>query len=58
MAAPRSVAAALLCAAMAWSQLPAQATYQWALPSGFPPPAIPADNPITEAKIESSMQIG
>jgi cytochrome c peroxidase len=48
----RGIAVALLCVGLASSQLPAQATYPWALPSGFPPPTIPADNPITEAKVD------
>jgi cytochrome c peroxidase len=46
------IAAVLLgAAALVSGRVPAQATYQWALPAGFPPPAIPADNPMTEAKI-------
>jgi cytochrome c peroxidase len=48
----RGLAVALLCAALASNPLPGQATYPWALPSGFPPPTIPADNPMTEAKID------
>ena len=51
MTGTRAIAVALLCAALASSQLPAQATYPWALPSGFPPPTIPTDNPMTEAKV-------
>jgi cytochrome c peroxidase len=31
---------------------PAQETYQWELPKGFPPPLVPADNPMTAAKVE------
>ncbi len=27
-------------------------TYQWNLPKGFPPPFVPADNPMTAAKVE------
>src|SRR5262245_5114669 len=27
-------------------------SYAWELPSGFPPPSVPADNPMTEAKVE------
>jgi cytochrome c peroxidase len=32
--------------------LPAQQAYDWNLPQGFPAPTIPADNPITSAKVE------
>jgi cytochrome c peroxidase len=28
------------------------AEYQWNLPKGFPKPYVPADNPMSEAKIE------
>ncbi len=52
MSRTRPLAVVLLLAALASSRLPAQATYPWALPPGFPPPAIPADNPMTEAKVE------
>lgn len=51
MTGTRAIAVVLCCAALASSQLPAQATYPWALPSGFPPPTIPIDNPMTEAKV-------
>jgi cytochrome c peroxidase len=33
-------------------QLPAQPQYDWGLPSGFPVPMVPADNPITPAKVD------
>jgi hypothetical protein len=52
MSGPHAIAVALLVAALASSQLPAQTTYPWALPSGFPPPTIPTDNPMTEAKVD------
>lgn len=52
MAGTRAIAAALLCAALASSHLPAQATYPWALPAGFPPPIVPIDNPLTETKVD------
>src|SRR5262245_16476864 len=29
-----------------------QATYEWNLPAGFPVPAVPADNPMSAAKVE------
>ncbi len=29
-----------------------QSTYKWNLPAGFPTPRVPADNPMTEAKVE------
>ena len=47
----RAIAVALFCAALASSRLPAQAAYKWALPAGFPPPPVPADNPMSEAKV-------
>jgi cytochrome c peroxidase len=31
---------------------PAQDTYRWELPQGFPPPLVPADNPMTAIKVE------
>ncbi len=30
----------------------AQAPYQWKLPAGFPQPLVPADNPMSDAKVE------
>jgi cytochrome c peroxidase len=32
--------------------LPAQTPYEWGLPSGFPKPRVPIDNPMTAAKVE------
>lgn len=32
--------------------LPAQEAYDWRLPRGFPAPVVPADNPISPAKVE------
>jgi cytochrome c peroxidase len=52
MSGSRAIAVVLLCAGLASSQLPAQTTYPWDLPSGFPSPRIPTDNPMTEAKVE------
>ena len=47
----RVICVAVFCAALASSRLPAQATYPWALPRGFPPPTVPADNPMSEEKV-------
>src|SRR5262245_34259862 len=44
--------ASLSLALVASTRLPAQTTYEWKLPAGFPPPAIPADNPMSAAKAE------
>ena len=38
MTGTRAIAVVLFCIALTSSQLPAQPTYPWALPSGFPPP--------------------
>ena len=52
---------AFACAAGLWlavaggtARLPAQSApaYAWGLPSGLPPPAVPADNPMSEALVE------
>jgi cytochrome c peroxidase len=44
--------AALLLIAMAVFSLAAAADeYTWALPRGFPPPAVPDDNPMSDAKV-------
>src|SRR5262245_62990251 len=42
--------AILFVAALASAPLPAQVSYQWTLPPGFPPPTVPADNPMSPAK--------
>jgi cytochrome c peroxidase len=47
MRAERLAACALALAAMARAQ-----TYDWNLPPGFPKPAVPADNPMSAAKVE------
>jgi cytochrome c peroxidase len=53
-----AVAATLLAGVggvQAAERLPAQAAqpaYRWQLPPGFPEPVVPADNPMTEAKVE------
>src|SRR5262245_50301431 len=49
--------ALLLLAGVGWTvalaaSVPVQATWVWSLPAGFPPPAVPADNPMSEAKVE------
>ncbi len=48
--------AAFACAAGLWLatvvNLPAQATYRWALPAGVRPPHVPADNPMSDALVE------
>ena len=31
--------------------VPAQETYRWDLPRGLPPPAVPVDNPMSQAKV-------
>lgn len=40
-----------LCLLM-WAALSPAATYEWSLPKGFPKPLVPADNPMTAAKVE------
>lgn len=52
MSVTRAMVLGLLGAALASTQVPAQAPYPWTLPAGFPPPVAPADNPITEARVE------
>ncbi len=48
----------LVCASLSGSRaipaepLPAAAPYRWQLPRGFPPPPVPADNPMSTAKVE------
>lgn len=44
--------AALWMLAVAAPRTPAQEAYDWRLPNGFPPPRVPADNPMSEAKVE------
>jgi cytochrome c peroxidase len=47
-----AMAAALLCtAAMALAAHDAGDGYTWSLPRGFPEPAVPADNPMSAAKV-------
>lgn len=41
-----------MCAALlAWPPVQAGNGYEWKLPRGFPQPAVPADNPMNEAKV-------
>src|SRR5215467_12928044 len=45
----------LLAAALVWAVAVlavAQSAYDWNLPRGFPAPRVPADNPMTAAKVE------
>lgn len=39
-------------AAGAVARLPAREPYAWRLPAGFPAPAVPADNPMSDEKVE------
>ncbi len=47
-----TMTAVLFAAALVSSHAPAHSTYPWELPAGFPLPIVPADNPITEGKVE------
>jgi cytochrome c peroxidase len=47
----RATAAVLFCALLASIRLPAQPAYNWVLPSGFAAPPVPADNPMSDAKV-------
>lgn len=42
----------LLFAAFHRTALPAEPAYVWNLPKGFPEPPVPADNPMTQAKVD------
>src|ERR1700688_3911546 len=44
-----TVLALILCAMLAGAEAD---EYQWNLPKGFPKPRVPADNPMTAAKVE------
>jgi len=46
-----SAAASAACTAAAGSAPGAAAPYLWHLPRGFPVPAVPADNPMSDAKV-------
>ena len=52
----RPLAAALVMLAVGCggtgSSNPSSSTYAWELPPGFPPPVVPDDNPMTDAKVE------
>ncbi len=39
-------------AVVAGARVPAQETYDWTLPARFPPPMVPADNPMSAARVE------
>jgi len=48
----------VVCAALlAWPQAQAGSGYEWKLPRGFPEPAVPADNPMNEAKVALGQQL-
>jgi len=51
---PVAIVAALLFAAASptAAEVPAAGVWEWRLPSGFPTPRVPADNPMSEAKVE------
>jgi cytochrome c peroxidase len=46
-----ALAVALAAMVPARAQGAAPSTYDWHLPRGFPPPAVPADNPMSDAKV-------
>jgi cytochrome c peroxidase len=53
----RAALAAAICVGAIWTPLPAadpasDGGYAWTLPKGFPKPRVPADNPMTAAKVE------
>jgi len=45
------VAAIALCVLVSAARVPAESAFTWNLPRGFPMPRVPADNPITPAKV-------
>jgi cytochrome c peroxidase len=54
----RSAAATSLCAVLlGFSPAHAGDSYEWKLPRGFPQPAVPADNPMNEAKVALGRQL-
>src|SRR5262249_21100361 len=44
--------ASLWLAFAASARLPAQTAYEWTLPTGFPPPSVPVDNPLSADKAD------
>src|SRR5262245_2753205 len=52
MRAVLTAVAALWLATVMVARVPAQSVYAWAIPAGFPPPVVPADNPMSDAKAE------
>ena len=50
-------AAAACAAAFAFASAHAGSSYEWRLPRGFPEPAVPADNPMSEAKVALGRQL-
>lgn len=49
---PALLAGLLVACGSEESQAPAEATYTWDLPPGFPTPKVPRDNPMSEVKVE------
>jgi cytochrome c peroxidase len=48
---------ALICGTAAWPAPAAGIVYDWHLPPGFPEPAVPDDNPMSEAKVALGAQL-
>lgn len=40
------------CAPLQAGEIPRQSGWPWRLPTGFAPPVVPTDNPMTPAKVE------
>jgi cytochrome c peroxidase len=53
----RTAAALLVMFALAASHGRAGTAYEWKLPRGFPEPAVPADNPMSDAKVALGRQL-
>jgi len=53
----RGVVAVSCAAVLALSRAQAGNSYEWKLPRGFPEPAVPADNPMNEAKVALGRQL-
>jgi len=47
-----AAAAALFALGLAWWLTRTPPAYEWHLPPGFPTPSVPADNPMSEAKVQ------
>src|SRR5262247_2663729 len=46
-----AVVAGIAIAVSAFARPPAEESYRWELPRGFPAPPVPPDNPMSEAKV-------